>query len=269
MTNHALPLVFTLVVWWFSTGAILYLDGLPRRTHPWIMVSASAGLTLALWGLEVSSAQTDIASAYCAFLCAILIWAWQEIAFLLGYVTGPRKIASTPGITGWRRAREAMQAILHHEIALIGLALAVTAFTWNAPNLTGLWTFAILWAMRQSAKLNVFLGVRNLAESFLPDHLKYMQTYFRRRPFNAFFPFSVMLSSAVAIPLWIAAVAPSASAFQAVQLSLAGSLLVLAIIEHGFMIIPMPSDALWKWGLRSREPTGKLPSSALKAQNLI
>ena len=39
--------------------------------------------------------------------------------------------------------------------------------------------------MRQSAKLNVFLGVRNLNADFLPDHLKYLQTYFVRAPMNA------------------------------------------------------------------------------------
>ena len=34
--------------------------------------------------------------------------------------------------------------------------------------------------MRQSAKLNVFLGVRNLSEEFLPQHLHYLQSYFTR-----------------------------------------------------------------------------------------
>ena len=33
MSAVAFPVLCTLFVWWFSTGAILYLDGLPRRTH--------------------------------------------------------------------------------------------------------------------------------------------------------------------------------------------------------------------------------------------
>jgi putative photosynthetic complex assembly protein 2 len=253
MTQHVWPVLFTLLVWWFSTGAILYLDGLPRRTFKWTMGAATVMLGLALWGLAVSSQQTSVGSAYCAFLCAVLVWAWQEIAFLLGYVTGPRRIACTPGASGWKRTSEAVQAVLHHELALICLAVAVTAVSWDAPNQTGLWTYALLWAMRTSAKLNIFLGVRNLAESFLPDHLRYMQTYFRRAPMNALFPFSVILSTAVAIPLWLTAVAPTTSNFQAVQLSLVGAMLVLAIIEHGFMVLPLPSEALWKWGMGSRK----------------
>jgi hypothetical protein len=30
MSLYLLPIIYTLFVWWFSTGAILYLNGLPR-----------------------------------------------------------------------------------------------------------------------------------------------------------------------------------------------------------------------------------------------
>ena len=53
------------------------------------------------------------------------------------------------------------------------------ALTRDGANQVGLWTFVILWAMRQSAKLNVFLGVRNLSEEFLPEHLRYLETSLR------------------------------------------------------------------------------------------
>jgi len=35
MATYGLPILFTLALWWVSTIAILYLDGLPRRTFPW------------------------------------------------------------------------------------------------------------------------------------------------------------------------------------------------------------------------------------------
>jgi hypothetical protein len=60
-----------------------------------------------------------------AFTCAILVWAWQEVAFLLGYVTGPRRVALSAGRSGWRRAGYALQAVLHHELALVLLGLCV------------------------------------------------------------------------------------------------------------------------------------------------
>ena len=38
---YGLPLVYALFVWWFSTGVIIYLDNLPRRTHRWSMLAAT------------------------------------------------------------------------------------------------------------------------------------------------------------------------------------------------------------------------------------
>ena len=256
MATFVLPLAFTIFAWWFSTGLILYLDGLPRHTFKWTFAGASVLCALGIVGIAASAPHTSIASAYCAFACALLVWAWQEVAFLLGYVTGPRRIPCDESVTGWGRARIAFATVLHHEVALLVLAVAVLAVTWGEPNQTGWWTFAVLWAMRQSAKLNVFLGVRNLGESFLPEHLRYLQTYFARKPLNPLLPVSVLVSTCVVVPIWQNAVATGASAFTATSLSLVGSLLSLAILEHLLLVLPLPSELLWKWGLRShREAT--------------
>jgi putative photosynthetic complex assembly protein 2 len=252
MSQYAHPVVYTLFIWWFSTGVILYLDGLPRWTFKWTMLGATAFLLLALLGLHVTGQDTRVTGAYLAFTCAILVWAWQEVAFLLGYVTGARREPCPPQAQGWLRLRYALQAVSHHEIALVVLGLLVTAATWNAPNDTGFWTYMVLWIMRQSAKLNVFLGVRNLNESFLPAHLKYMQTYFNRRAMNPLFPFSVLIGSVVAWLVWQGAVGDGADAFQVASLTFVATLLSLAVLEHWFLVLPLPSEALWSWGLRSR-----------------
>lgn len=249
---YLLPIGYTLFLWWFSTGVILYLNGLPRWTHPWTMLGATVLLGIALVGLGATRDDTRVTGAYLAFTCTLLVWAWQEVAFLLGYVTGPRRLPCPAGSTGWQRAGYAIQTLLHHELALIVLGIAVVATTWGGSNLTGVFSFAIFWVMRQSAKLNVFLGVRNLSEDFLPAHLKYLQTYFRRAPMNALFPVSVALSSWLAVLVWQAAVAHGIGAFEATTLTFAGTLLSLAILEHWFMVLPLPSQALWNWGLRSR-----------------
>jgi len=34
---------------------------------------------------------------------------------------------------------------------------------------------------------------------------------------------------------------------------LAATLLSLGVLEHWFMVIPLPSHALWEWGMRSRD----------------
>lgn len=268
LMQYALPFAFTVFVWWASTGAILYLDGLPRRTFPRTMTAVTAVAALAVWGLWYSSGQTTVAGAYCGFTCAILIWAWQEVAFLLGYVTGPRRGPCPEGLRGWARVRVALQAVAHHEIALVVLALAVAAASWDRPNQTGLWTYLVLWTMRQSAKLNVFLGVRNLNADFLPEHLKYLQTYFVRAPMNALFPVSVAASTIAAIPLWQAALVPGATPFEVASITLVAALLTLAILEHWLLVLPLPAERLWSWGMRSHaaalvEPLGGERTPAL------
>lgn len=251
MIEYLAPVAFTVLVWWASTGAILYLDGLPRATHPRTMAATTAVALLALWGLWASSGRTDVAGAYCGFTCAILLWAWQEVAFLLGYVTGPRRGPCPAGARGWQRARYAFATVAHHEVALVVLALAVAAVTWDRPNTTGLWTFVVLWTMRQSAKLNVFLGVRNLNADFLPEHLKYLQTYFVRAPMNALFPITVTAATLVAVPIWQSAIAPGASPFEVTSATLVATLLSLAILEHALLVLPLPAERLWAWGMRS------------------
>jgi putative photosynthetic complex assembly protein 2 len=94
--------------------------------------------------------------------------------------------------------------------------------------------------------------VRNLSESFLPTHLKYLQTYFKRASMNWLFPVSVAVSTWLAVLMWQGATASGISAFDATALTFVGMLLSLAILEHWFMVLPLPFEALWRWGLRSR-----------------
>lgn len=250
--QHGWPALYTLLLWWFSTGVILYLNGLPRSTHKWTMGAATVLLGVSLAGVAVTANDTRVSGAYLAFTAALMVWAWQELGFLLGYVTGPRRRALPPGARGWRRVGHAVMAILYHELALIGLGAAVLALTWGLPNLVAAWTFGVLWLMRLSAKLNVFLGVRNLNEQFLPEHLRYMHSYFRQRPSNGLFPVSVIGVTILAAGTWHGAVALSASAFETTAYSFVAMLLSLALLEHWFMVLPLPSERLWDWGLRSR-----------------
>ena len=263
MSQYLLPVLYTLFVWWFSTGVILYLDGLPRWTFKWTMLGATTFLLLALLGLYVTRQDTRVTGAYLAFTCALLVWAWQEVAFLLGYVTGPRREPCPAGATGWRRTAYAMQAMLHHELALVVLGALVTAATWDGSNQTGFWTYMVLWVSRQSAKLNVFLGVRNLNESFLPVHLKYLQTYFRRKAMNLLFPLSVFIGSVVAWVLWQGALVDGLEAFEIASMTFIAALLSLAVLEHWFLVLPLPSEALWSWGMRSRGAAPPAPAEKL------
>lgn len=255
MSHLLLPALFTVFAWWVGTGVILWLNRLPRHTYRITFTVASWLAVLAFWGLAASRNVATEAGAYCAFSCALIIWAWQEIAFLLGYVTGPRRIGLPPGARGWRRLGFALQAVLHHELALVALAIGVFAVTADGSNRVGLCTYLIFWVMRQSAKLNIFLGVRNLSETFLPVHLRYLPTYFQRKPINPLFPVVVTLATAVAVAGWEFAWTHRAGEFQPVAATLASMLLSLAILEHWFMVLPIPFERLWQWGMgRAVEP---------------
>ena len=252
MTEYGLPVLFALFVWWFSTGLIIYLDGLPRHTFRWSMLGATLLLAASVYGLAATKNDTSVAGAYWAFTFGLLAWGWQEISFYMGFVTGPRKETCPEGCAGWRHFGHAIQTSLYHELAIIVAAVVVVAVTWNGANQVGTWTFMILWWMHQSAKLNVFLGVRNLNEEFLPEHLEFLKGFLTKKSMNLLFPISITVSTAILTWLVLLAIAPGASAFEVAGLTLLATMMGLAVLEHWFLVLPLPAASLWSWGLSSR-----------------
>ncbi len=247
MTEHLLPALFAMLLWWGGTGAILVLDGLRRETFRWTLIGATLLLGVGLAGLSGSTTNTGPGGAYAAFTCAILVWAWIEVTFLTGILTGPRRQPCPPGARGWPRFRAAVAAILWHELAILGGIAVVVMVTAEGPNRIGLWTFLMLAVMRLSAKLNIFLGVRNLGESLLPDHLRYIESYFARRRMNPLFPLSVVAGVALCVALVAVAAAPESDAGTATGFTLLASLAAFGVLEHAFMILPFPPEAMWRW----------------------
>lgn len=250
--DAALAIVFTLFVWWFSTGAVLYLVGMPARTFGVSMLTTTVVCGLALFGLAMTSTEQTVASAFCAFSCGLVVWAWHEMSFLTGFVTGPRTTECAKDLSGWPRFAAATQTLIYHEVAIALTAAAIAWITRDAPNQFGLWTFLVLWTARLSAKFNVFLGVPNLSEEFLAPHLKYLASYFRRRPMNLLFPASITLSTLATAAFVLAAASETATDFETAGWTLLATMSALAVIEHWFLVVPLPATALWSWGLKSR-----------------
>jgi putative photosynthetic complex assembly protein 2 len=254
MSDFVAPAGFAVLVWWFTTGAILLLDGMPRRTFPWSMGAATLVLAGAGYLLHTSSGDPSTMGAYTAFTSAILVWGWLEMSFLMGFITGPRKSACSERCSGWTRFIHATQAIIYNELATLVVGGAVLADAWGAANRVAAWTYLVLWGMRLSAKLNLFLGVPNVGEKFLPPHLHYLKGFFRRRPMNLLFPISISVSTVATVLLLQRYSA--AEGFGGTAYALVASLLALAVIEHWFMVLPLPSERMWHWALRSnRTPT--------------
>lgn len=253
MLGYALPVLYVLFLWWFTTGVVLYLDGLPGRTYRWTMLGVSALALVAVAALVGTREETSTLGAYVAFTSGLVIWGWHETSFLLGYVTGPSRAPLADGATGWARFWQALRTMLWHELAIAATAILLAALLWGAANPVGLWTFLILWVMRISAKLNVYFGVPNLAEQFLPDHLGHLKSYLRRQPMNLLFPVSVTAATvALAVMAYEAAGAEPGS-FAALAWCLGAGLLALALLEHWFLVLPLADSALWGWAMRSRQ----------------
>lgn len=254
MSDYAAPIFATLILWWASTGVILYLDGLSRRTFVWSLAGATGLLVVALWGLSATRAETSAASAYCAFSCGLMVWAWQLVTYYMGFITGPNSSSCPSHLTGWSRFVAAVRTSLYHELAIIVGAFVLVAMTWGQPNQIGLWTFLILWWMHSSAKLNLFFGAPNLSDELLPAHLRYLVTYMRRRPMNLFFPVSVTVSTVVTVLIAQKAVATTAP-FELVGYTILATLMVLAVAEHWFLVAPLHANALWSWGVKDMDMT--------------
>lgn len=249
----ALPVLFAVFVWWFATGIVLLLDGLPRTTFRWSHLISTALALGAFLGLAHTATQTTVTGAYCAFTCALLVWGWHELSFLTGWITGPRQRGADRGARGGARFVQAVGAILWHELAILGSGALIAAITWDAPNHVGLATFAVLWVMRISAKLNVFLGVRNLSIELLPPHLAYLASYFRRRAMNLLFPLSITASTVVAAWMVNDAIDARGTGAYATGQLLVATLLMLAIVEHWLLVLPLQATALWRWAMRRRD----------------
>jgi putative photosynthetic complex assembly protein 2 len=249
-------ILFAVFLWWAGTGVILFLDGLPRRTYAASMAAMTGLAFAALAALWLTRGETTNLGVVIAFTAALGLWAWNEMAFLMGFITGPRKIAASPGVRGWARFRQSAATLITHEIAIAATAAAIWLLVRDGANPFGLWTFLVLWVMRLSTKINIFLGAPNVTVEFLPPHLSYLASYFRKRPMNGFFPLSVTLATLAAA--WLAFLAARAVDGDMLGYSLLAALTTLAVIEHWLLFVPIPAARLWSWSLRNHGEPGSL-----------
>ena len=259
MHPFAYPALYCLFVWWFSTGLIVFLNNLPPKTFRWSFGAFTAIAGVSLYRLAAGSHDVNVAGAYAAFTYGVLVWGWHEMAFFMGFLTGPRKTACPGNSQGWHRFGQGVAACIDHELAILATAIAVIWATWHAPNQVGSWTFLALWGMRQSAKLNVFLGVLNLGEAFVPRHLAYLISFMRRRRMNWLMPFSILGGSFLVAILVRRAIVPGITPFEAAGLSCLITMLSLAVLEHALLVLPLPFTALWgfwlRWSHNAPQPT--------------
>lgn len=249
--------LLTLFVWWFSTGLILWRvrvadNGLPAD-H---LTSVVIALPLVGVGIAATFASLPDLSGggiYMAFFAALVLWGWIELAFLSGVITGPNRKACPPFASPKTRFWSAFGTVAWHEATLFGTLLALGIASWGAENPFAFGTFALLFVARVSAKLNLFFGVPRINTQFLPRPLAHLASHFRIGRITAFFPVSVSaltVASALLLERAVNVNTPGMS----VGYALLTCLCLLALLEHWFMVLPLPDEKLWRWMMPAAKP---------------
>ncbi|MEM6891613.1 MAG: putative photosynthetic complex assembly protein PuhE [Pseudomonadota bacterium] len=252
-----IPLLTAVLLWWFSTGAILVAVRLAERGGKRAGVQATLlGLPLLiLGGLAFLSTleDTSLLGVYGAFVGTLALWGWVELAFLTGTVTGPHEEPCPPNRSGFERFLRAWSTIAYHEIVLTLLFAFVVLSSVGAENTVGTYTYLILYFARISAKLNLFLGVSRINTEFLPRHLDHLGSHFKIARMNWFFPISITALT-FALACWIERLIFAQNTAEQAGFALLSGLTALALLEHWLLVLPLPDAKLWRWMLPSPAP---------------
>jgi putative photosynthetic complex assembly protein 2 len=183
-----------------------------------------------------------------SFAAGLLVWGWTEMALYMNYITGPRKHRCVEGCSGVQHFGHAVSANLWHEIVVIAFAIGI----YVSANETAFWSYTMLWLMHLSARLNVFLGVRNVSEEFVPQHMDVLRGFLRRRNMNPLFPFSCL--ALVTLTAYLVSLP------QTFTITMAATLAAIGLLEHVLLMLPLPTEKLWTWSLSQRAEPQKSES---------
>lgn len=244
------PVLYALFLWWFTTGLIIVVYDRARWITRLCFAGATLALLIALGMLVLTRHNLTTTTVYIAVTCGVMVWGWQVAGYYLGFITGKPYPLDANRSHMAQRFRLALDSSLHHELLAVAFALLLAVITWDTPNSWGLWIYLTLWLMHTSAKLNVFLGVRNFRIDFLPRHLHHLDALLTKRSHNPFFPVSIVIASSITLWMTYRAVTSSVEPAQTVGFLLVATMMALGVFEHWLLVLPIPST-LYGWGMRA------------------
>ncbi len=245
-------LVTAVSSWWLLTGLALVLAHQSgKRAHAGFMLVSVLALAACMLVPFNAASDTPMAAAI-GFILGLVIWCWLEISYLLGYVNGPNHQPCPDQVSLWQRFKGAVSTTIYHEACVVGAVAFLAVISVTEPNPTAFYTVSVLWLMRWSAKLNLFFGVRAFNERWLPDHLNYLVSYLRTDRLSILLPVSTGLGFYVTYTIFQNAMTVPNLTNQ-LSLYLVASLMLLASMEHLFLMFPVNEAALWRWA-RTEEP---------------
>lgn len=263
--GHILPALVVLLTWFASTGLVAWLANRGKHTFArsisWAGFAAGICLSLIVYVAHGHGTTGPSPSdAYLSFGAALVIWGWLELTFLTGIVAGPRRTTSDPLARGWQRFSDAAATLIYHELAIAAVMVILVSLTWDSANPTGAIIFSLLFALRLSAKLNLFVGVPNMSDEIMPGHLEYLKSYFGPRRLHGALAFSLVVLLGLSLYLAARALAAPADSFAAVSATLVFTLAALGALEHLFLALPFRDGALWRWAIPATDKDKKKES---------
>lgn len=252
--TSGLGIALTLLAWWVGTGAVfLAAAGGPR------MRRASFGVATLMMGVALAfvpalSLRHDLGGILLALLAGFTVWAWVELSFYTGYVTGPSRAIPAPGASLAVRFQHAFRACLWHELAIPSLGVVLWLLGASGGHLWSLWIFLTFWVLHEAARINVLVGVPHPFAELLPEHLDHLKPYLEPRAAGwalgltlvahgfaliILGAFSVMAAGSASVLGWVAVTA----------------LVALGLIEHVVLLLPIPLERLWRALGMGKPPT--------------
>lgn len=243
--TSGLGITLTLVAWWVGTGAVFLAarGGLQKRR--WAFVGALVLLGVALAAVPVLGAYQGLSGTLLALLSGFTAWAWVELSFYTGFITGPSVAEPDPDASLAERFRHALAACLWHEllIPILGAVLLLLSFSGGNP-----WAFRIyvtFWLLHEAARINVLIGVPHPFAELLPEHLSHLKPYTVAR--KAGWPIRLTLvAHTVAAGVLLVAALGAAEPGARLGWMVLGALVSLGWLENLVLMLPIPLERLWR-----------------------
>ncbi len=142
MSSPWIAALLAIFTWWFFTGVILLIvrtsDAGKEVAHGRSVFLTIPFAALGVAGLVISATALTVVNVYVAFISALFVWGWIELAFLAGIITGPQRGECPKNATGWDRFYRAFSTLMHHELLLVGALLVLVVICADAPNTFGM-----------------------------------------------------------------------------------------------------------------------------------
>ena len=114
-----LALFVTLSLWWLFTGLAL-ISAHQRPPIKNLLFGLSTVVAIGcIASVPYISVDPSLGAILFGFLFALLIWAWLELMFLMGIVTGPNKSLAPPGLGLGQKFKRALATMIYHEVVVI------------------------------------------------------------------------------------------------------------------------------------------------------